>query len=95
MKRSVTLVQAGLGPQYWSLRTSSTRSSRAKLTNLKGPEPTMPLPLEKSSLVRPSVAFLLTMKIDVRSDSISGYGVAVMRRIVLGSTSSFFTTDLV
>ncbi|ARS57198.1 hypothetical protein BC427_14340 [Ralstonia solanacearum FJAT-91] len=29
MKRSVTLSQAGFGPQYWSLRTSSTRSSRA------------------------------------------------------------------
>ena len=32
----------------------------------------MPLPLEKSSLDSPSVAFLLTMKMEVRSESISG-----------------------
>ena len=55
----------------------------------------MPLPLAKSSLARPSVAFLLTMMTLTRSSGSSGVSAAVVRRTVLASMIFLPTMDLV
>ncbi len=67
MMRRLTLSQAGLSPQYWSLRVISTRSPRAKRANLNGPVPTSAFPLLKSSLLAFCAAFFETMKIELMS----------------------------
>ncbi len=85
MNRTVTCSQAGIPDQACGLRTSSTRSSRAKETKRYGPVPTMPTPRANSSVVWPSVACLLTMKMVLRSLSSSGYGPLVVSTSVCGS----------
>ncbi|MNL75599.1 hypothetical protein D3C87_2014320 [compost metagenome] len=55
----------------------------------------MPLPCAKSSDVRPCVAFFCTMKIDVRSFSINGYGWLVVSWIVYLSITFLLMIALV
>ncbi|MNN32221.1 hypothetical protein D3C81_1459360 [compost metagenome] len=55
----------------------------------------MPLPWAKSSELRPCVAFFCTMKIDVRSFSISGYGLLVVSWMVYLSITFLLTIALV
>ena len=73
------------------MRTSSTRSPRAKRASLYGPVPTAALPVLKSSVLAPAAAFFDTMKTEFMSYGTIAYGVAVFSRIVWRSTISFAT----
>ena len=87
--RSVTFSHGVLPPHHASLRTSSMRSPFVNFASLYGPVPIAALPELKSS-VDAFANCLLMIAICVMSDGISGYGCAVLKRIVYGSTTSIF-----